>query len=141
MKKLHRLVYTSVRNTTCTDEEIDKIISSCKKNNPHRNITGILMYSKKRFIQYLEGSKDELTELYELIKTDTRHSGVMLRDISTIDERRFPSWHMGYKNVDSVAYSTDISSVDKKVFEGLMSGEIAYDDMGMRVLQLYFKMN
>ncbi|MEQ9165113.1 MAG: BLUF domain-containing protein, partial [Fulvivirga sp.] len=47
---LSQLVYVSNRKPNCTEEEIEKILASCKKNNPPLNITGILLYSDKKFI-------------------------------------------------------------------------------------------
>ena len=57
MSDLYRLVYTSFRKPKCDDGEIKNILDACKRNNPRRNITGILMHSDSRFIQYIEGSK------------------------------------------------------------------------------------
>ncbi len=55
---LYQLVYTSVRKPGCDDYEIKKILESCKRNNPSKDITGVLLHSENHFIQYLEGSKD-----------------------------------------------------------------------------------
>jgi len=40
----------------CDDSEIDKILDSAKRNNPGLDITGVLLYTEKKFIQYLEGA-------------------------------------------------------------------------------------
>lgn len=142
MKNLYRLVYTSVRGTSCDEKEIQQIVAACKRNNPGRDITGVLLYSNKRFIQYLEGSKEDVRELYELIKKDTRHSGVMERVFTPITERIFPSWNMGYKDVDAgkMAYETSISPKDKVAFDAMIEGKSEYNDQAMRILKLFFEM-
>ena len=142
MSELHRLVYTSFRKPDCDDAEIQKILDSCKKNNPGRNVTGILMHSDKRFIQYIEGEKKDLLELYDLIKEDPRHGGINQRNLEPIKERVFPSWQMGYKDVskENLSFNTTISDIDKHHFEGLLDGKIDFSDEGMKLVKLFFKM-
>ncbi len=127
MNKLYRLVYTSFRKSNCDEKEIQNILESCKKNNPSRNITGILLHSDKRFIQYIEGEKDDVLELYELIKNDSRHTSVNQRDFKQISERIFPSWEMGYKDVDTIQFQTEAAEVDQKAFNGLINGNLNFD--------------
>lgn len=141
MNNLHQLVYTSVRSAQCDEKEIKKIVDACKENNPSRDITGVLLYSNKRFIQYLEGDGDEIRDLFEFIKKDKRHSGIMERSFGLIEERRFPSWHMGYKDVDAeLSYHTDISKTDQKIFSDMIEGKSEYSDQAFRVLNLFFQM-
>ena len=75
---LSQLIYTSIRTSECTDSEIDKILDSCKRNNFGIDITGVLLYSDKIFIQYLEGNSKLILELYDKIKLDKRHKNAML---------------------------------------------------------------
>lgn len=140
MSNLYRLVYTSFRKNDCDESEIDKILESCRKNNPRRNITGILLHSDKRFIQYMEGAKDDVLELYNLIEEDDRHTSVNQRSFESIEQRVFPSWEMGYKDVDQIEFNTDASTADQKTFNSLIRDELDFDDNAMRILQLFFKM-
>ncbi|MDQ3536593.1 MAG: BLUF domain-containing protein [Bacteroidota bacterium] len=134
---LYQLVYTSVRKPGCDDYEIKKILESCKRNNPSKDITGVLLHSENHFIQYLEGSKD-IINLYDSIKEDTRHSRVVLLSYGPLKERVFPAWHMGYKNIpkDKVDFLTDGIYADKKVFESLIKGE---KQSGTRAVELLVK--
>lgn len=141
MSALYRLVYTSFRNPECDEKEIINILNSCKKNNPKRNITGILLHADKRFIQYLEGSKEDVEELYQLIEKDRRHTSISKRNFELIDKRVFPSWEMGYKNMDNVLFNTDATKKDGETFNKLIKAELNFDDNAMRILQLFFKMS
>lgn len=143
MQSLYSLIYTSVRSASCTEKEIEKILDSCKKNNPGKHITGVLLYSNKRFIQYIEGNEKEITALYELILSDKRHSGIMKRAFLPIQERLFPSWHMGYKDIDRQApkYLSAISAADHKAFNEMLSGDTVYDNRSLRILKLFFEMS
>ena len=73
MSSIFQLVYTSKRLPNCTDEEIEKILNSCKKNNAPQNITGLLLLAGDKFIQCLEGDKARVTAVYDKIKNDDRH--------------------------------------------------------------------
>lgn len=142
MAELYRLIYTSSRRAKCDDTEIEKILNSCKKNNPHENISGILLHSEKRFVQYLEGDKDKIMELFENIKQDSRHGGVNLRDYSPISEKKFPSWNMGYKDVktNTTDFNTTIGYQEREIFRKLIEDKQEFDEKGMRILKLFFEM-
>lgn len=141
MSNLYRLIYTSFRRQECDDHEIQKILDACKKNNPGRNVTGVLLHSDSRFIQYMEGARGDVKELYEHIKTDPRHTAVNQRNFEPIEERVFPSWEMGYKDLSSgeVSFDSDITEKDKEAFNDLLSGETDFSNQGMRLLQLFSK--
>ena len=140
MSQLHKLVYTSKRHADCTDVTIQKILNQSRANNHAKDVTGILMHSQKYFIQYLEGEKDTIYELYENIGKDPRHSNVQLRYFSPTQERLFPSWQMGYKDIDgqSLNIQSNVSASDQKRFEDLLSNPDYSEKEGIGVLQLFF---
>lgn len=137
---LYQLVYSSVRLPKCTDEEIQKILKSCEKNNPSKDISGVLLHSDNYFIQYLEGSKD-IIQLYDLIKTDPRHNRVVLLSYGPIEKRIFPGWHMGYKNMSAknIDFLTDINAADKDTFKSLIKGEKQTDNNAVSLLVKFFQ--
>ncbi|MEM7180646.1 MAG: BLUF domain-containing protein [Spirochaetota bacterium] len=122
---LSYLVYISMRNESCTDEEIKNILASCQKNNSHHDITGVLMYSEKQFVQYLEGKRESILALYDKIKSDTRHSRVIMLVNAVTEERCFPSWQMAAKpvGINEITYKTSIPTADKEEFGKLLSGQ------------------
>lgn len=135
---LSQLVYVSNRKPSCTQEEIDKILSSCKKNNPALNITGVLLYSDTKFIQLVEGDAKVIMQLYDKIKSDSRHSNTMMISYGPIKDKAFPSWHMGTKKLttDTIDFTTDITSDDKVIFDKILTGK---EENGQRVLSLLKK--
>ncbi|MCV9386511.1 BLUF domain-containing protein [Reichenbachiella ulvae] len=143
METLYRLVYTSARRKDCDDKEIQNILASCKKNNPGKNITGLLIQTENRFLQVIEGDKDEVLGLSEKIKKDPRHGGVNIRFEQKVDKRLFPNWHMAFKDIskDDIQFQSKISEEDKKSYEAMMEGDIsAYNDRGMNVLKTFVSM-
>lgn len=137
---LSQLVYVSNRKPNCTAEEIEKILVSCKKNNPPLNITGVLLYSDTKFIQLVEGDAKVITSLYDKIKLDARHSNPMMLSYGPIKEKSFPSWHMGSKKMAAtdVDFKTDISAEDKKIFNNLLHGVEADGQRILNILKKFF---
>lgn len=137
---LSQLTYVSNRNSNCTDAEIEKILASCKKNNPHLEITGILLYSDSKFIQMVEGESKVILGLYDKIKTDKRHSNCMMISYGAIAEKSFPSWHMGARKLASneVDFKTDITKEDKDLFSNILNGKEANDSKVLTLLKKFF---
>ena len=144
MSDLYRLVYTSGRMKNCDDQEIQNILQACKRNNPSKNITGVLIHTDKRFIQVLEGKEQDILDVFEKVKKDPRHAGVSLRALNAVKTRAFPNWHMGYKDIstEKLKYDTSISSVDLDQYQSILSGKDAIEDeSGMKVLKLFMKVS
>lgn len=138
---LTHLVYVSARKRNCTDEEIEKILAACKTNNGPLDITGVLLYSDTRFIQYVEGKSTALTSLYDKIKKDTRHEKVVMISYNPIAERIFPSWQMGSLKMasDDISFITDITVQDKDVFQKIIRGKEADGAKVRDLLVKFFK--
>ena len=137
---LSQLVYVSNRKSNCTEEEIEKILESCKKNNPPLAITGVLLYSDTKFIQLVEGEAKVNMALYDKIKLDNRHSNLFMISYNPIKEKAFPSWHMGTKKFsgNDIDFKTDITAEDKKIFGGLLKGSEQEGQKILNILKKFF---
>ncbi len=138
---LAHLAYVSVRKNNCTEQEIEKILASCKKNNPPLNITGVLLYSENKFIQYVEGESIELMSLYDKIKKDARHEKSVMVSYSPITTRIFPSWHMGNRKIvsDEINFITDATTDEREVFNTIINGKEADGAKVQSLLMKFFK--
>jgi hypothetical protein len=138
---LSHLVYVSVRKPNCTEEEIEKILASCKKNNIGIDITGVLLYSNTNFVQYIEGEYKEIMSLYDKIKGDDRHKNPVLISSAPITQRSFPSWQMGSRKFDasSVDFKTTINEADQKIFNDILAGKNAEASKSIALIQKFFK--
>lgn len=136
---LSHLVYISKREPKCTDEEIEKILRACQENNSKIDTTGVLLYTDKQFVQYLEGEYKKIMGLYDKIKGDERHKKVALITSGPIKERLFPSWEMGSKELDfnNIQYNSNITLEDKVEFDKIMAGEET--TRAMTVIKKLFK--
>jgi len=138
---LSHLVYVSTRTPKCTETEIQKILASCNKNNSGLDVTGVLLYSRTNFLQYIEGEYNTIFDLYDKIKTDDRHKNSALISSSPISERSFPSWQMGSKTFDleTVEYLTEISPADKVVFREILAGKSQSGNKAQTLIKKFFK--
>ena len=100
---LFNLVYASTVTDGVSSTDVDDIISASHRNNSSMGITGILVLGSGIFFQWIEGPKEEVMSLMELIETDRRHK--LMTVLSTdeeIRERIFPSWDMELVDADHI---------------------------------------
>ncbi len=96
---LVRLLYASRAAAPLTDLVVGGILEQSRRHNPPHGITGILCHDAERFIQVLEGGRDQVCELYNTIVRDPRHAGVRILLYDDISERRFGGWAMGQVDI------------------------------------------
>jgi len=137
---LSQLVYISVRSAECSDAEIQKILESSIRNNGKIDITGVLLYSDKKFLQCLEGDYSQIITLYDKIKLDNRHKNVIMISMGNIKERYFPSWQMGSKKIslNDVDFNTQMSEEEKNEFKSILNGEKEQSVKIMDIIKKFF---
>lgn len=96
------LVYVSFASHNMSTEELQEILTKARTFNPTKNITGMLLYRDRFFIQALEGEESDIDELYARIATDLRHEHVVTVFKEPIKTRSFGEWSMGFNNIDGV---------------------------------------
>ena len=99
---LVRLLYASRAVDQVSQEELLKILSQSKANNPGSGITGVLCSSGRIFLQLLEGGRMQVNALYNHIAADPRHTDVAILSYAEISERKFAGWSMGLVNLERV---------------------------------------
>ena len=95
------LTYTSATTRLVSVSEIVEMVEQIRPKNERLGVTGLLLYSGGNVIQTLEGTPDAVDEVFDTIRTDTRHGEVLLVDRREIDERSFATWSMGFRNVST----------------------------------------
>ena len=91
-----RLVYSSSARAGLTARDLEQILLSARTRNTTHKVTGMLLYRDGVFLQLLEGRRDNVHDIYNLIGRDRRHHHLINLLEETITERDFPSWTMGY---------------------------------------------
>jgi len=96
---MYYLVYSSHAADAYEEKFLEQMLFQCQTNNSQIGVTGLLLYSNKKFIQVLEGKQDVVQRLFEKIQNDDRHYNVKLLIEGFIKERNYPEWNMGYKSL------------------------------------------
>ena len=93
---LIRLVYASTAQSGVDLNEFKRILLQAQTNNHRRDLTGMLAFNSKIFLQALEGSRDQVNDLYAKLLRDPRHTTVTLLNYKEIEERHWSNWSMGF---------------------------------------------
>lgn len=94
---MYELLYTSVANYEFSELELSKLVEEAISNNKKLEITGMLVYTNREFIQILEGEEQIVKALYKEIESDERHTSVSVFYEGEIKTRAFVNWSMGFK--------------------------------------------
>lgn len=89
-----RLVYVSTANFELGEADLKAILEVAESRNAAADITGLLVYNGRNFMQALEGDSASVLKLMGKISDDPRHSGVVVVVQDEIGERAFPDWSM-----------------------------------------------
>jgi hypothetical protein len=92
---LFNVVYCSRAVDDITDNDVNRIIATCHRNNPRFGITGILVFGGGIFFQWLEGPRQSIERLMTQLHADHRHHQIhMISEVEESRDRLFPQWDM-----------------------------------------------
>ena len=95
LRPLYQVVYCSRASEGVDARAVDRILASSHRHNPERGITGLLVFGSGIFFQWLEGPRDGVQELMDILRKDPRHQDVVtLAETEEVRERLFPDWSM-----------------------------------------------
>lgn len=96
---MQALVYVSTATSVPRPRLVDDIVSTARHVNPGLSITGMLLWSDRRFAQLIEGPPASLDLLYTRLLADPRHHDLRLLSRWTVPERLFPDWSMSSRRL------------------------------------------
>ena len=88
-------MYVSTPAKSLNINDTKEIVHLAQQKNGAHSITGFLCCNSKYFIQCLEGDRDSIERLFEIISEDTRHTNIVMLDHHACDHRVFSNWSMG----------------------------------------------
>ncbi len=94
------LTYLSSATQKPDPDELEQLLRAVRPKNEALGITGVLLYSDGNYVQTLEGPADVVDAAFARIVADPRHRGVFLAWREEIEEREFPDWSMGFREMD-----------------------------------------
>jgi Sensors of blue-light using FAD len=94
---IEQILYISTITPLAT-VEMSSILSSARRNNQAADITGLLLFNGKRFLQVLEGPADAVTATYARIAQDPRHRAQVVLSRKRVAQREFGDWSMAFRD-------------------------------------------
>ncbi|MEH6355419.1 MAG: BLUF domain-containing protein [Marinobacter sp.] len=91
-----RAIYTSKMSYHVGPMQIQNILDVARLNNRHNDLTGLLCFGARQFLQCLEGPREAVNYVYASIIRDSRHSSIVLLSYMEVENREFSDWKMGY---------------------------------------------
>lgn len=79
---LTTLIYRSQLSLTCTSAALSALVEQARIRNTEQGISGILLSRGRDVLQILEGTEQSVVALFNTIRADDRHTGVveLMRD-------------------------------------------------------------
>ena len=94
---LYQLIYASSETRPMQEDELLGMLKRAREKNKRLGITGMLLHCDASFIQALEGPKDQVMDLINVIRQDPRHDRITVLFEGPIKKRSFSQWSMGLK--------------------------------------------
>lgn len=109
---LTTLIYRSQLNASCRPAQLAALVERARIRNTGLNITGILLSNGHEVLQILEGAEESVVKLFNQIREDKRHTGVveLMRDYGP--RRRF-------ENVGMLLFDLEVTS-PKEVLQSVL---------------------
>lgn len=79
------------------DESLKSILASSRKYNKEVDVTGMLLYFDRKFLQLLEGDESVVKTIFNKICNDSRHHNIFVLKEGEISGPLFPGWSMSFR--------------------------------------------
>lgn len=97
---IYSLVYSSSSTTGAVGEafaqEIEAVLARARRNNSARGLTGALLATEGRFVQVLEGQRNDVEAVFDRISADPSHDNIEVLASQSSDRPRFKDWSMAF---------------------------------------------
>lgn len=98
---MYFLIYRSEAVKEMSEDDLRILLAQSREHNRRIGITGMLLFFGNKFLQLLEGDREEVTRLYAAISTDRRHKRVITLKEGDATKRIFPNWSMSFRHVSN----------------------------------------
>lgn len=139
---MRRIVYASFAVKPFSVRELFDLLDKARRANTLRDVTGVLFYQDRFFLQCIEGPTTEVSSLLDRIVRDPRHEAfTVLSDQPLVANRLFNAWAMGFFHmaaVEAIAPEGLIANGDS--LEAAIGGDAGADPAAL-ILRQYWKAN
>jgi len=91
---LRSMAYRSVAVSTPSDAELQELLYAAQQRNKAEGLTGVLIFDRGAFFQWLEGPNAALCRVWSSISRDPRHHQVTLLLDEPVSQRVFEGWDL-----------------------------------------------
>jgi hypothetical protein len=131
-----------------SSDDLVSLLNQSKSWNQGHGLTGMLLYLEGkflsklegRFMQVLEGTEEEVKEIFEKIKQDPRHHSLIVLKQSSIEERNFGNWSMGFKSI-AVEACKELPGFFDLNEDFLKSDELQQSSLPLNFLKSFYEVN
>ena len=95
---MQQLIYVSDKKDNYSKSDTIDVLVSARKRNLERFITGLIVELDNHFFQIIEGSKQDVQDIFNIIQQDPRHQHIRVIYDEPVLKREFGEWAMGYAN-------------------------------------------
>jgi len=89
-----QLTYISTVRGPVAEPDVAEILRTSRRNNAAADVTGLLLYNGRRFLQALEGPEPAVRAIYARVAADPRHHAVVVLSERLVAQRAFGAWAM-----------------------------------------------
>ena len=135
---MRQLLYVSNTSRDTSDQVLEAILATSRKNNSRDGITGILLFIEGGFLQVLEGEEAAVSAAFERIRKDGRHwNSMVLLDRQA--PRVFADWSMGFTRVSQGADPAGVFALTADALKGKVSPDAPA--VIVTLLQTFYRIN
>jgi len=88
------LTYRSRSIGPMSELDLQRLLRSAQTRNRSEGLTGLLIYDKGHFFQWLEGPAEGVERVWESLKRDPRHTDIKVMGTEPTSARCFADWDM-----------------------------------------------
>ncbi len=97
---MKRLIYKSRAVRDFGEGELLALLGGARRRNHDVDVTGMLIYTGRSFLQMLEGEVGAVQKVFTRIMADSRHTKLRILKDADVQRRLFDDWAMGFERVD-----------------------------------------
>ncbi len=104
---IYQMIYSSRASRPMTESDLAAILTLSRIRNAQTGTSGILLFGKGEFVQFLEGDEDRVKTLVNRsIRKDRRHESFNQLYENRQNARGFKNWAMAYGNLSDTNVRT-----------------------------------
>lgn len=95
---MRRIIYASKAMHDFDDTELLELLARARTVNSLHEVTGMLVYAARSFLQLIEGQDEDVEVVWDRIRMDPRHTELRVLDDGPVSARQFGDWSMGFEH-------------------------------------------